>query len=112
MGTSSVSKRTVEKRKIKRKGDEFCKKFVGTELAEQLEQMNDDLTNSWRIKDARLEITVNGESHKTMTIIPNKGDLKTLNPYKFFYAVDHDTRELLLNTTKGWIRTEYVMRFS
>lgn len=94
-------------------GNFVFEKLVLSGLAPMLENMVTCLKEGrWGIDDLA-EITVkenNGKSSKVSVMTPHHNQGGPVDTDRYFYAIDRETHELIVQTNKGWQRTDYIMR--
>jgi hypothetical protein len=94
-------------------GDDLFKRLVESGLAQELEEMAKDLRDGlWGLDDL-VEVTVEekGKKLKVSVITPNHYEHGPIDTDMYPYAIDRRTYELLVQTSNGWQRTGYIVRF-
>lgn len=94
-------------------GDNLFKRLVESGLAQELEKMVKDLRDGqWGVDDLVEVITEEkGKKLKVSVITPHHHEHGLIDTDMYPYAIDRRTYELLVQTSNGWQRTGYIIRF-
>ncbi len=94
-------------------GNYLFERLVESGLAQELEKIVKDLRDGrWGVDDlVEVIIKENGKNSKISVITPHHHEHGPINTDMHPYAIDRGTYELLVQTSTGWQRTGYIIRF-